>query len=297
MKIYEFTKQIVESCEAGQKRKVMTTRSKETVIKQSTNFPFESIFLDFCGPFKQTFQGKKYILAIIDQFSRYISLNAVAKQDEKTTADILLNRWILKYGAPRVMYLDCGKSFQSKVMKELAERYKIQIQYSSPYHHNTNGLIERQFRTIRDFISSSLKDKNGKTWVDLLPEVEYSLNATTQKSIGMSPAEVVFGFPINRQWNNNKEIGRNREDILNTVRQNQSKIAYDNSKRGNREFNVGEHVLVKVETRSNKDDNRYEGPMKIHKKRHDRSYELQDKNGKLLVRNIEWLKPFKTRGM
>mgnify|MGYP003543076045 FL=1 len=159
MKIYEFTKQIVESCEACQKHKVMTTRSKETLIKQSTNFPFDSIFLDFCG---QTFQGKKYILAIIDQFSRYISLNAVAKQDEKTTADILLNRWILKYGAPRVMYLDCGKSFQSKVMKELAERYKIQIQYSSPYHHNTNGLIERQFRTIRDFISSSLKDKNGK---------------------------------------------------------------------------------------------------------------------------------------
>jgi len=131
----------------------------------------------------------------------------VATQDEKTTADILLNRWILKYGAPRVMYLDCGKSFQSKVMKELAERYKIQIQYSSPYHHNTNGLIEKQFRTIRDFISS-LKDKNEKTWVDLLPEVEYSLNATTQKchTIGMSPAEVVFGFPINRQWNNNKEI-------------------------------------------------------------------------------------------
>ena len=113
----------------------------------------------------------------------------------------------------------------------------------------------------------------------------------------MSPAEVVFGFPINRQWNNNKEIGRNREDILNNVRHNQSKMAYDNSKRVNKGFNVVEHVVVKVETTINKDDNHYKRPMKIHKKRYDRSYELQDKNGKLLVRNIEWLKPFKTRGM
>jgi len=41
MKIYEFTKQIVESCEACQKRKVMTTRSKETVINCGPNRHFK----------------------------------------------------------------------------------------------------------------------------------------------------------------------------------------------------------------------------------------------------------------
>jgi len=46
---------------------------------------------------------------------------------------------------------------------------------------------------------------------------------------------------------------------------------------------VGEHVKVETEV-IKMINNRYEGPMKIYKKRHDRSYELQDKNGKLLVR-------------
>ena len=50
--------------------------------------------------------------------------------------------------------------------------------YSSPYHHSANGLIERKFRTIRDYINASLKDKTGKNWADLLPEIEFVLNST-----------------------------------------------------------------------------------------------------------------------
>jgi len=121
----------------------MTTRSKEITLKQSAEVPFENIFLDFCGPFKQVYQGKKYILAIIDKLSRYISLHAVAKQDEQTITNVLFRNWILKFGAPRTIHLNCGKAFQSKMMKQLSEHYKINLQFSSPHHHSTNGLIER----------------------------------------------------------------------------------------------------------------------------------------------------------
>ena len=82
-----------------------------------------------------------------------------------------------RLGAPREIHLDYGKSFESKLMKEMAEKCGMNLCFSSPYHHSTNGIIEQQFRTVRDSINTSVKDRN-KNWAELLPEVEFALNAT-----------------------------------------------------------------------------------------------------------------------
>ena len=78
----EKIKEVVQSCINCQKRKTLTAKTKERHIKQFADEPFQKIYIDFCGPFKRNVNGYQYILAIIDQFSRYISLNAVAHQDE-----------------------------------------------------------------------------------------------------------------------------------------------------------------------------------------------------------------------
>jgi len=285
----------IQNCEACQKRKTMTTKTKEPLITSDVVQPFEVISIDFCGPLRVNTQGKRYILGIIDYCSRYISLTAITKQDEKTAVNTLMKQWILKFGAPRKILLDCGKTFESKMIKELAERYKIHLQYSSPYHHNTNGLIERQFRTIRDYMCSSLKEKLRRDWVEILPEIEFTLNATIQKTIGKSPAEVIFGFKITREWESGIKRESNRDDIIREV-QNKQGIKKDKDKNEfHREFEIGDKVLMKVDIRS-KEDDRYVGPLQIIKKLHDRSYELIDNNGKTIIRNIEWLRKFKEGG-
>jgi len=81
----EFIKEIVQSCINCQKRKTLTTKTKEKHIKQLADEPFQKIYIDFCGPLKRNINGCQYIFAIIDQFSRYISLNAAASQDEKNS--------------------------------------------------------------------------------------------------------------------------------------------------------------------------------------------------------------------
>ena len=101
-------------------KKTLTRPTKEKILKPKTAELFEVIFIDFCGPLKTTISGKRYILVIIDQFSRYVSLNAVARQDEQTTVDIIKNKWILKFGAPKFIHCDKGKSFESNLVKSLA---------------------------------------------------------------------------------------------------------------------------------------------------------------------------------
>ena len=59
-----------------------------------------------------------------------------------------------------------------------------------------------------------------------------------------------------------------------------------------RNFEIGGKVLIKKNNAS-KDEFRFIGPAIIIKKIHERSYELQLENGKTIIRNVEWLKPFK----
>jgi len=75
-----------------------------------------------------------YILAIIDQFSRHISLNAVIHQDEKTARKVLLDIWIWKFGPPKEIHVDRGKSFESTLFKDTLKRFKAEIIYSCTYH-------------------------------------------------------------------------------------------------------------------------------------------------------------------
>ena len=289
--LVKITKEVISKCEVCQKSKVLTSPTKEKPKLLLASEPFEKIYIDICGPWKESIRGEKYIVGIIDQFSRYISLTPISKQNEETIEKVIRDQWVLKYGAPKEIHVDCGKCFESQRIKEMAFRMGTDIIFSSPYHHNTNGLIERQFRTIRDYINATVKDRQHTNWVSILPEIEYTLNATVQKTIDVSPAEVIFGRKINRsRWYANSRV--DREVIKQNIEDKQKKETVEITKR---KFNIGDKVLVKKEVR-NKDQERYDGPYEVIGKNHERSYQLQDKNGTVIRRNVEKIKNFKRGG-
>ena len=108
------------------------------------------------------------------------------------------------------------------------------------------------------------------------------MNATFQKAIGRSPAEIIFGRKICRErwYNNNHSHHLIEQDLIYPT---------------NRSFDIGDEVLMEVESRS-KDKDRYEGPYKVIQKIHDRRYLLEDYEGKTVQRNVEKLRKFLKEG-
>ena len=82
-----------------------------------------------------TKSGRKYILAVINSNSKYIFLKAVNAQDELTLVNVLLYDWILRFGTPKILHSDCGKSFVGKEMLKLSKQCGFDLEFSSPYHH------------------------------------------------------------------------------------------------------------------------------------------------------------------
>ena len=136
-----------------------------------------------------------------------------------------------------------------------------------------------------------MKDRDKTNWATLLPEIEFSLNATVQKTTGFSPAEVVFGRQINRSgWLPINKMPP--ADIIKKIREKQTK----NTEITRRHFQVGEVVWIKKEIRDKHQD-KYEGPYTIIDKIHDRSYILRNSDNKVVTRNVEKLKILKKGGM
>ena len=60
-----------------------------------------------------------------------------------TAARFLQEDVICKYGTPKCILTDNGTHFTSTMMQQLFQRLGITHMYSTPYHPQTNGQIER----------------------------------------------------------------------------------------------------------------------------------------------------------
>ena len=97
------------------------------------------------------------------------------------------------------------------------------------------------------------------------------------------PSNGKSDLTINEYMEEQSKIRQIAQDKMQT---NVAKTKYDNSSRINRHFNIGEKVLVKKDVYT-KDEG------EIIEKRHDRSYTIKMRNGKIMTRNVEWLREYK----
>ena len=100
---------------------------------------FERIQIDILGPITKTKEGYQFILLIIDSFSRWPEAFPLKTQEAKEIASVLYNEIICRYGAPRILFSDRGRSFMSKLVNALCEIFDITQHHTSSYKPSTNG--------------------------------------------------------------------------------------------------------------------------------------------------------------
>lgn len=274
-------------------------------------FPFQKISLDITGPLPCGLNGEKYILGIVDNFSRYVSLIPLRRATAVDVARALYERWISLFGTPEIIHTDRGTEFENRVIYELCSMFGIRKSKSSPYYPAGNGMIERLFRTAKDMLYATMKD-TGKNWSTILPTVEMALRCTEHSALKFSPYEVVFGKPmttpfLNSHERKDKKAHRpNACDYIKSVQkslQQLHEIIIKNKKRKDQKefqsapYNVGTIVMAKIFPRvPGLQFPRYEGPYEIIKRR-GWCYTLRHlKSGKMIERNHYHIKNFTYHG-
>ena len=139
-----------------------------------------------------TESGYNQILVIIDHFTKLAEAVPCQTASAEETCDHLITHWISRYGCPMTFQSDNGKAFVGDLTKELMRRSHIAQAHSTTYHPQTNGLVERQNRTLvnmlRVYCSRYMTD-----WDKYLPKVVGAYNSTQHSTTGISPFMMLTG--------------------------------------------------------------------------------------------------------
>ncbi len=65
-----------------------------------TGAPFDSVAFDVIGPLPTTIQDNRFILMMIDYFSKWAEAYALPNHKAETLADCIFNQWIAHHGIP-----------------------------------------------------------------------------------------------------------------------------------------------------------------------------------------------------
>jgi transposase InsO family protein len=98
---------------------------------------------------------------------------------------------ISRFGIPREIHSDRGANFTSRVIQLICDRFHILKTQSCAYRPCSNGITERNNRTLADSLSKIIE--NDREWDKLIPLVCLYLRASQHKSAGCSPALLALG--------------------------------------------------------------------------------------------------------
>jgi transposase InsO family protein len=189
----------IKCCPTCQKMKPLQKVIKASRFTLSTLFPMTRIAMDTIGPLPDI-MGIKYIIVLIDTFSRYIELFP-SKEVTAEEAAAALWKHSSKFGTPHEIVTDMGSQFVNSMLDKLSEISGITHLKTIPYSKEENGIVERANKEVNRHIRNIMFDEEiTRNWADYLILTEQLLNSATKQPTGVSPNTLLFGNAINTDY-------------------------------------------------------------------------------------------------
>ena len=276
--------------------------------------PFGRIAMDIVGPLPRSRSGNKYVLVVCDYATRYPEAVALKSIDAEHVAEELIPLFA-RVGVPREILTDQGSNFTSRLLEELYRLLHVRPIRTSPYHPQTDGLVERFNGTLKAMLRK-VATAEGQDWDKWLPYVLFAYREVPQASTGFSPFELVYGRQVRGPLDILKETWEapsqgSDESIVSYVLSVQERLAkmtelvkknlaqaqveqkqwYDQNAR-ERVFKDGDQVLVLLPTSTSKLMASWQGPYGITKRVTPVTYEvnMHDKRKKKRIFHVNMLK-------
>ncbi|WVZ89652.1 LOW QUALITY PROTEIN: hypothetical protein U9M48_036031 [Paspalum notatum var. saurae] len=234
---------------------------------------WEEITMDFIVGLPRTQKGYNSIWVVVDRLTKvthFIPVNTTYSGAK--LAELYISRIICLHGVPKRIISDRGSQFTSRFWEQLHDSLDTKLRFSTAYHPQTEGQIERTN-----------------------PILEFSYNNSYQASLKKSPFEALYGKRCRTPlfWNHTGEKQVFGPDIIQNAEQQlrienlrvaQSRQrSYADVRWRDLSFKVGDHVYLKVSpmrgirrfNMKGKLAPRYIGPFKILEKKSEVAYRLE----------------------
>lgn len=289
-------RQYILGCEICTKRKASSMSNKAPMQLVGSGYPMERIATDILGELPETDKGNRYILVVADYFTKWTECFALPNIEAKTIASVIVEEVITRFGVPDTIHSDQGRQYESELFQETCKLLDIQKTHTTPYHPQSDGMVERFNRTLTTMLSAFVNEHHSD-WDVHLPYVMMAYRSSIQETTGMTPNMLMLGretkTPVDIMYEPPRnvkkapshkwvwELQERLEIAHNTVRNNigQAMVRqkhYHDRKLKWKTFQNGEEVYVFFPRRrpgtSPKFTSFWQGPYKIIRKMSDLTY-------------------------
>src|SRR5487761_1662692 len=222
----EFVPQSVKGCAVCQANKPITHRNNpplNPITPQGEPLPFQTIAVDFIVKLPLS-GGYDAIMTVADHDCTKAVILVPCNEtiDAEGVAKLYKDRVFPYAGLPKRIISDRDPRFTSAFFKELCIQLEIKQTLSTAYHPQTVGQSEK----MNQHVEMALRiycNYQQDNWAEMLPIVQYAINARASATTKQAPFELWMGFiPRAHQPDRPSDvptIERHKETIL-TARRN-----------------------------------------------------------------------------
>ena len=181
-----------ESCEDCACRKAPTPKRRAPLHSIRVGNPMQLVAIDIMGLFPVTSNGNQYVLVVGDYFTRWIEAYAIPNQGAETVAKKLTEEMFFRFSPPEQLHPDQRRQFEGHIVAQICKMLGIKKTRTTPYHPQSNGLVERFNRTLVSMLSAVVQDRHTD-WEDHLRATCMAYNTSVQATTVFSPFYLMFG--------------------------------------------------------------------------------------------------------
>ncbi|XP_069996525.1 uncharacterized protein [Penaeus vannamei] len=279
--------------------------------------PFSRVIIDCVGPLPRTKSGNRFLLTLMCASTRYPEAIPLKRATSRTIVPVLI-KFFTQYGMPRVLQSDQGSNFWSVMFQEVMKLLHVKQYSATAYRPQTQGALERYHQTLKSMLTKYCHE-TGSEWDLGVPLMLYAIRCTKQESLRFSPYELLFGRDIRgpmkllyESWIGIENSGSLSDYVvkMKTRLQHLQEFAHKNLERAQcsmkgtydrnaieREFGIGEKVLLFLPVRKQPLTAKYQGPFKVLEKINDINYVIATpgRRKKKKVVHINLLKKYHPR--
>ena len=130
--------------------------------------------------FSEFKNGVKYLLTVIDVFSRYVWMVPLKTKTGLEVTNAL--KKIFQYRKGSKLWVDRGREFYNKHVQELIPLYSTENEEKS-------SVVERRNRTMKEKMFKYFSANSTKKYIDILDRLVEDYNNTRHSSTGFTPKE------------------------------------------------------------------------------------------------------------
>lgn len=259
--------------------------------------PFEMYHVDHYGPIDKDRAIKRYLLVIVDAFTKFVKLYPT-----KTTAtqEVInqLTTHFANYSRPRVLVSDRGAAFTSNEFKSFCTENNIQHVCTATHSPKANGQVERINRIVGPMISKLIDNDAALYWYKVISDIEFAINNTTHKTTNETPSKLLFGvdqrgkvvdaireYLVSKSDECDRDLERLRVRAAERIRRNQkyTKEYFDKKRKQACTYKIGDMVMIKnIDTTkgaSHKIIPKFKGPYEVMRILRNDRYVIKDVSG------------------